>query len=316
MDLALAFPPSRQGISNLQQLAAAQVSRHQLRTVVKRGEAHRIGSGTYARAPLPTRAEHLLASGNIDPGYVAQVRALMLQVGDHACAEARCAAVLWGFDMAVEPDRVELSVPPGGGRSIEGLVVTQREAVPHVMLPVLALEPLMVPTAVETVLQCAATLPLAEGVVIADSALRKRAVTRQELIVGARRWRRRPGSRQIRAVLRIVDARSESVLESLMRVLLVTAGVAQPELQYVIRDGQAFVARVDLCWPLLRLVVETDGRRWHDPEDRRQADRRRDNALERLSWRVLRFTWEEVVHQPDYVVAMVRDCLKGWMAAA
>jgi hypothetical protein len=316
MDLALAFPPFRQGISNLQQIRDADITRHALRVAVKRGEVHRVGSGTYATAPLPARAKHLLSGGRVDPGYVAHVRAFMLQVGDDACTEARCAAVLWGFDMAVEPDHVELSVSPGGGRAVPGLVVTQREAVPHVMRGVLGLEPLRVPTAVETVLQCAATLSLAEGVVIADSALRQKAVTRRQLIRGAEGWYRRPGIRKIRNVLRLADGRSESVLESLMRVLLVTAGLPTPELQYVIRDGRAFLARVDLCWPLLRLVVETDGRTWHDPEDRRLADRRRDNALERLSWRVLRFTWAEVVHQPDYVLAHVRDCLRGWMAAA
>jgi len=184
------------------------------------------------------------------------------------------------------------------------------------LLPVLGLDPLRVPTAVETVFQCAATLPLSEGVVVADSALRSKKVTRRQLVTGFERWRGRPGARKVRKVLSLADAGSQSVLESLARALLASAGISRPQLQYVIRDGRAFLARVDMCWPELRLVVECDGRRWHDPEDSRNSDRRRDNALERLSWRVLRFTWAEVVHQPDYVVAHVRDCLRGWMAAA
>jgi very-short-patch-repair endonuclease len=216
----------------------------------------------------------------------------------------------------VEPRVPSISVPPGGAGPVGPAVVVEREPFPSVLLPVLGLEPVNVPTAVETVLQCAATLPLAEGVVVADSALRNGAVTPRELVMGARRWRGRPGAGRLRSVLSLMDGRSESVLESLLRVLLVSAGLPRPDLQFVIRDGVAVVARADLCWPASRLVVEGDGRRWHDPEDRRTADRRRDNTLERLSWRVLRFSWAEVVHQPAYVIYEVRACLRGWMAAA
>jgi dephospho-CoA kinase len=53
-------------------------------------------------------------------------------------------------------------------------------------------------------------------------------------------------------------------------------------------------------------VVEVDGRRWHpDPA----VDRERDNRLAELGWRVLRFTWADVVHRPEVVVAAVRAAL-------
>ena len=96
----------------------------------------------------------------------------------------------------------------------------------------------------------------------------------------------------------------------MLRVLLREAGLAPPKTQYVLCDLDGrFVARVDFCWPDQRLVLEADGRRWHDPDDARHADRRRSNACARLGWRVLRVTWAEAVHDGEAVVALVRASL-------
>ena len=64
--------------------------------------------------------------------------------------------------------------------------------------------------------------------------------------------------------------------------------------------------RADFSFPEARLIVEVDGARWH-PDAR--VDRRRDNALACLGWRVLRFGWEEVVHDTPSVLAQVREAL-------
>jgi very-short-patch-repair endonuclease len=64
--------------------------------------------------------------------------------------------------------------------------------------------------------------------------------------------------------------------------------------------------RVDFCFRSARLVVEVDGARWHQDV---QRDRRRDNALARLGWRVMRFTWADVVHDSTRVVREIRAAL-------
>jgi very-short-patch-repair endonuclease len=56
-------------------------------------------------------------------------------------------------------------------------------------------------------------------------------------------------------------------------------------------------------------VVETDGFAFHADRTTYRADRRRGNALVLAGWRVLRFSWEDVVHSPDGVVADVRAAL-------
>lgn len=53
-------------------------------------------------------------------------------------------------------------------------------------------------------------------------------------------------------------------------------------------------------------MVEVDGARWHpDPT----PDQARDNALAALGWRVLRFSWSQLLHDPDRVLQEIREAL-------
>ncbi len=59
--------------------------------------------------------------------------------------------------------------------------------------------------------------------------------------------------------------------------------------------------RLDRAWPEVKLAVELDGARHHtSPEDRRR-DLSRDTALAALGWVVLRFTYADVLRDPDLV---------------
>jgi len=169
-------------------------------------------------------------------------------------------------------------------------------------------------TAARTLLDLARVLPLNEAVVAADSALRLGLVQLGDLSAMGTRCGR--GAARIRRVLQQVDPKSGSVLESLLRVLLAQAGIPAPVSQYRVLDHGAEVARVDFCWPAARLVVEADGYAFHSSRDDYRRDRRRMNELERLGWRVLRFSWEDVTQRPDHVVGLVRACLQPGLASA
>lgn len=169
---------------------------------------------------------------------------------------------------------------------------------------------LLVVGAADTVADLARVLPLAHAVAAADSALRQGLVALEDL---TRRLSatRGPGAPALRQLAGLVDPSAGSVLESLLRVLLVTAGLA-PRTQHEVRDRDgALVARVDFCFPHARLVVEADGFAFHSDRAAYRSDRARMNELERLGWRVLRFTWEDVVHRPAYVLGLVHDCLRA-----
>ena len=159
-----------------------------------------------------------------------------------------------------------------------------------------------------TVLDLATVLPLDQAVASADCALRTGLLSVALLnAAAARSWGR--GRRQALALVGLVDPKAGSVLESLLRVLLLTAGVPAPTTQAVITERGDEVARVDFCWRQQRLVVEADGFAFHRDRMAYRRDRERMNTLERLGWRVLRFTWEDVVGRPEHVLDLVRACL-------
>ena len=68
--------------------------------------------------------------------------------------------------------------------------------------------------------------------------------------------------------------------------------------------GGRYIA--DLVAPRARLVVEVDG---GDHARRRSADARRDRALARVGYRVLRLNAELVLNQPAQAIALIRAAL-------
>jgi very-short-patch-repair endonuclease len=124
---------------------------------------------------------------------------------------------------------------------------------------------------------------------------------------------RRPSGRgcaRARAVLPLGDARAESPMESVVRWLVLHAGLPAPELQYEIRDGLgALIARADLAWPERKVIVEFDGD-VHRERDVFVRDLRRQNRLVAAGWTVLRFTSADVLGRPDEVLAQIRRALR------
>ena len=68
---------------------------------------------------------------------------------------------------------------------------------------------------------------------------------------------------------------------------------------------------VDFLWPDHHLIVETDGAATHATPQAFEADRRRDAELAARGYRVLRFTWRQIVYEPDSVLRAVAAVLRG-----
>lgn len=173
---------------------------------------------------------------------------------------------------------------------------------------------LRITTPLRTVLDLARSLPLSEAVAAADSALRRGLLTIAELKAGLRRMPNGPGRSRVARVLAMVDPASGSVLESLCRVLFALRGLPAPVTQHWVR-ATGWSGRVDFAWPERRLVVETDGFAFHSDRTTFRLDRRRDNALQREGWRVVRVTYEDVLRAPDYVVGLVTAMMADPVAA-
>ncbi len=270
----------------------------------------RVRRQVYALAPLPPLPRFVVTDTGVSHGYAAHVRAILLSLGPAAAACGRTAAALRGWGMLVEPGRtVEVAVPHGrSGVELPLVRAVQRRRLAgelYVVLPGTAA--LRITDACQTALDCALSRPQLEAVVLIDSALRSGQVSIEELQRAAERL---PGVREAsrcRRALELCAPASGSVLESVLRVLMLRSGISGVESQVVIRNGPGQHLRVDFCFRTAGLIVEVDGQRWH-PDPHR--DRHRDNVLASLGWRVLRYTWSEVMHEQDRVLAEIRTALE------
>ena len=110
------------------------------------------------------------------------------------------------------------------------------------------------------------------------------------------------GAALVRTVLRTyaaLMALTESELEEQFLRLCDRHGIPRPETQVWIGPD-----RVDFLWRAQRLVVETDGRRWHAGIHAWDRDARRDVRLPRRGLRVVRVSYVRVVEEP---VALADD---------
>jgi very-short-patch-repair endonuclease len=99
-------------------------------------------------------------------------------------------------------------------------------------------------------------------------------------------------------------AESERVLHRLLRDHQIAGWV--PNLP-VVADGRRWV--IDVAFPNARLAIEVDGYAYHSDQLRFQHDRTRQNALIRAGWRVLRFTWADLIERPNKVIAEITALL-------
>lgn len=296
-----------QGLVAAAHLRAAGVGS---RDIARAGSAVvKVLRGVYGTCPLPPRPRYLVTDSGPSSAYVAHVRAALLSLGPKAAACGRTAAVLRGWGLLVEPGRtIEVAVPHGRSRlSRPGVTISQRRQLEVVAISHDDANALSVTSAVQTAIECCLVLSLREAVVACDSALRSRQVGLEQLRAAATSL---PGVRdaaRVRRVLELCDPLSGSVLESVLRLALVLDGTSGFDTQTVLRDARdGHVLRADFCFEAARLVVEVDGQKWHQDPLR---DRERDNALARLGFRVLRYTWSDVIRELDRVLAEIREAV-------
>ncbi len=157
-------------------------------------------------------------------------------------------------------------------------------------------EGIPVTTVPRTILDCAATATAREVERMLNEAEVLRLHDQLSLLDLLHRHPTRAGSVNVRTAL---EKRAEGAtvtkreLEERFIPFLDGIGVRRPEVNALVHaGGRTF--EVDCVWRAERVVVELDGRQFHDAAEAFELDRLRDRALVTAGWAVLRVTWRQL----------------------
>ncbi|HZM80007.1 MAG TPA: hypothetical protein VFC19_30095 [Candidatus Limnocylindrales bacterium] len=230
--------------------------------------------------------------------------AFLLPAG--AAIAGRSAAYLYGVRLVGGDDPVEV-VTPGRFGPMAGLVVHKGQLVAKDRRTVDSI-PVTSPHRVCWDLAC--WMELVEAIVFVDAMAAQRLVTRESLRRYAEERAGERGHARVMRVVELMEAAAESPQESRLRVRLVLAGLPRPVAQYIVTKGEAFVARVDLAWPELKIAIEYDGR-WHASASQLEHDRKRLNRLLGQEWMVFHVTADQLRNNFDELVAQLRSAIRA-----
>jgi len=313
LPLLAALPP----VFDLTQAAAVGLSRHVLPRAVRDGVVVRIAGGLFAASErwsaADRRERHLLQCA-------AAARQRPWATISHHSAACRHGLPLprhlppW---VAMSTGRALTTANPGG------LVRLEPGALPagHVS----QLHGIRLTTPARTVIDCLRCLGLADGVAMADAALRAGMTTGDELVGMRRDQRRWPNITQADLGLTLLDPARENWLESTAFVGLWARGIPLPESQVsVFTVNGTFVGRLDALWRARALALEIDGRGKYlgefddKPVSGEEAARAvlaekfREDRVRGTGLTVVRADSAEIEHDIDVVVVRIAE---AWEAA-
>src|SRR6266704_833903 len=272
------------GIVRRSQLVAVGLTRHQIARLLD----------SRLLTTTPHRGVYQSTSAPRSPGSQAWLAVL----GARAVLSYLSSAAWW--DLPVEQDgRIHIT-----RRERQRLLTHKRIRVHRTLLVPSAVTTrygLDVTTRTETLLDCL-------GWVQVDRAFQQSWLSRRDIERRLDEQGGRWGNRQLARLLRESRPGAEAESERRLQRLLDEAGIGGWKGNHlVVIAGRRF--RLDVAFPEHRLDVEVDGWAYHRSKEARDRDIERDNLLTQAGWRVLRFSWEDVVDRPDYVIDVIASIL-------
>jgi hypothetical protein len=269
------------------------LSEREIDGLLHRGDWERLHRGVYRPAMAPR-------------GPLQVLYGACLAAGDGAVASHRSAAWLW--DLIDRPPPVpEITVAYSSHPRLKQVIVHRsldldlRRTRLH--KGIRTTDPLW------TLVDFAATASWKELTTANDRALARRltAVPRIEAELNRLGRKGRAGVRSLRRNLRdrgVIGAPQPSVLESMMIRLLVRHDLPIPKVELIAgSDGEY---RLDFSYPELKRAIEVDGYVYHFSPEQLQRDHARRNALQAQGWRLLVYTWLDVMKEGRRVAREIR----------
>ena len=95
---------------------------------------------------------------------------------------------------------------------------------------------------------------------------------------------------------------TRSELEDAVLDLLEEGGFVKPDVGKPLGEYTP-----DFRWPEHKLIIEADGKEWHDNPLRRADDAARQAHLEASGERLLRVTWDQAIARPKQTLARIQS---------
>lgn len=154
-------------------------------------------------------------------------------------------------------------------------------------------------------------LGLVDLIALGDRLVRKGRCTPGELVAYAHAWPGQCRTEALRAALLVRD-RVDSVPETALRLIMVLAGLPEPEVDIRIEDADGHTRfRIDLGYKKVRLAIEYDGR-WHDEEEQRERDEVRRAVLGvEEGWTFVIVRAEDLYEHPEVLLARLVAALRA-----
>ncbi len=273
----------------------------------------RIQNGRWERLAL-----HTFRIAGVTTSWRQRLLAACIAAGPGTAASHRSAAALHRYD-GFAPGIIEITVPhTRRDFRMAGVIVHSSSNWCDEDIAVVDGIPISTPE--RTLCTLAAVVSEAQVESALDSAERQSKVRRSDVtrVHGDVRERGRNG---VAALARILYRRAElagipqSVLERRMLRLLEQHGIPLPACQVPVRRPDGRMAYLDFAYRDLGLGIEVDGNVAHATPVQRAADNKRANGVMLRNIRLIRFTYEEVMREPEMVAATVRSHLRSRRAA-
>ena len=274
------------------------LSRALIQKWLERGRLHRVHRGVYSIAP----PELLSRRGR----YMAAI----LAAGPGAVLSHRSAADLHEL-RATDRATIDVIVARESTRTIEGVHVHRSRGL--IPADITEIDGIPCTTVARTLLDLAAVIPVRPLERAIEQAEVQHVLDGRAIQDQLQRNARTKGAKHLRAAMAGHDetaAPTESELEEWLYSVLRRGNLPLPERQVYIDpgDGEPPV-RVDFAWRARKLVVETDGGRYHRTQRAFESDRRRDQRLTQAGWRVIRITWRQLRDEPERILRMFETLL-------